>query len=306
MTNARRMTSQDSTPCGRPRVRAFATFVKRLSDHQVGEQATVIAFNIIYAMFPLTLSLAAIGGFIFHGAAARAHLLRDIRMVFPDQVAREIGDVVNAAGRYAGLLGVVAFVSLLWFGSSLFTAIEVSFSRIFDARPRGIIRQRAIAFVMIAIFSGLLVVAVGATQLAVPAGRHWHLPIPPGWSQHRYLGVIGGWLASTLMHLVIYAVIPNVRLPFIAVWPGALLAGTAMQLVTLMFPLYIRYLGGFNWFGDAFSLVFLVMTWAYLVALILLVGAEVNALCYARNIPAPHDAGEQRTGSRRTPSRSSI
>jgi len=72
--------------------------------------------------------------------------------------------------------------------------------------------------------------------------------------------------------------VPNVRLSVGAVWPGAVLAGTALQLVTLVFPLYIKYLAGVNRFGDAFSLTFLLMTWSYLVSFILLAGAEINAM----------------------------
>jgi len=242
---------------------------ERMIAHQVSEQATVIAFNIVYSLFPLALSLTAIGGFLVRGTAERAVLLAEIRAAFPEQLAREMGDVINAAGSYSGLFGLVGFVTLLVAGSNLFAAIEVSFSRIFGVPPRGIVQQRAVAVLMILAFSLLLVVSVTASDAAV------FLAGGP------YLGLAGGWVFATLIQLMIYAVIPNVKIPFRALWPGAVLAGTALQVITLVFPLYIRYLAGFNRFGDAFSLVFLVMTWSYFLAFILLAGAEVIALRYA-------------------------
>jgi membrane protein len=261
-------------------VRWVARLAERLDAHQVSEQSTVIAFNIVYALFPLALSLTAIGGFIIQGAGERALLIAEIQAAFPEQLAREMADVVNAAGRYSGLFGIVGFVSLLVAGSNLFAAIEVSFARIFGVPPRGIVHQRAVAVLMILAFCALLIVSVAASEVAVfltgargPAGGP-----PAGWPGGRYVGLIGGWVSATLIQLVIYLVIPNVKVPFRAVLPGAVLAGTALQVITLVFPLYIRYLAGFNRFGDAFSLVFLVMTWSYFTALILLVGAEVTAM----------------------------
>lgn len=252
----------------------------RLAAYQTTEQATVIAFNIIYAMFPLALFLAAIGGYVFRGAALRAQLFAQIAKAFPDQVAREIIGVVNATGQYSGLLGLAGLATLLLFGSNLFTAIEMSFARVFDVRPRGLVHQRAVALLMILIFCGLLLVSVAAAHVAVLFGR---LPWTSG-PDHlgRLLGLAGGWTASTLMHLIVYTVVPNVPLPFRAAWPGAVLAGTGLQLTTLAFPLFIRYAGGFNWFGNAFALTFLVMTWAYVLGFLLIAGAEVNALRYAR------------------------
>ena len=243
----------------------------------MGEQAAVIAYAAIYAMFPLVLSLTAIGGFIFHEAAARAQLIREVRSAFPEQIAKELADVINTASTYSGLLGLLGFLSLFWAGSNLFAAIEVSFSRIFGVPARGIVHQRAVAFLIILVSCGLLVLSVAASH-AILLPRGWL-----GWDRGPYFGVLGGWGFAMLMHMVVYAVIPNVRLPFRALWPGAVLAGTALEITTLVFPLYIRYLAGFNRFGGAFGLVFLVMTWFYFLAYILLAGAEVIAL----RAPAP-------------------
>ncbi|HEV2358334.1 MAG TPA: YihY/virulence factor BrkB family protein [bacterium] len=273
-------------------VRWAGRFLERLTQHQLAEQATIIAFNIIYAMFPLALSLAAIGGFVYRGGPARAGLLHAIRAAFPAEVAREMADVINAAGNHSGLLGLVGFLALFWAGSNLFTAIETSFARVFGAPSRGIVQQRLVAFLMILVFSALLVLSVAASNVALLAGAH-RGPMP-GWG--RILGLLGGWVFAALMPFVLYAVVPNVRLPFRALWPGAVLAGTALQLITLVFPLYIRYLAGVNRFGDAFSLTFLLMTWSYMVAFILLAGAEVNALRRAGRDPAATPAARPPSG----------
>jgi membrane protein len=203
-----------------------------------------------------------------------------VHAAFPAEVAREIADVITTDGRHSGLLGLIGFLSLFWTGSNLFATIETSFARIFDAPPRGIVHQRLVAFLMILAFSALLVLAVAASNLALlMGGDRGHALLGPGtWTGGQILGLLGGWGFAVLTSLVLYLAVPNVRLPFRRLWPGAVVDGTALQLVTLVFPLYIRYLAGVNRFGDAFSLTFLLMTWSYLVAFVLLVGAEINAL----------------------------
>jgi membrane protein len=263
-------------------VRWAILFVGRLTEHQVAEQATIIAFNIIYALFPLALSLAAIGGYIYRGGAARAELLHAVSAAFPAEVAREMTDVINTAGSHSGLLGFIGFLWFFWAGSNLFAAVETTFARIFGVPPRGIVNQRLVAFLMILAFSALLVLSVAAANLTLLLGKHPGPGTAASWTAWQILGLLGGWVVATLMLLVLYLVVPNVRLPFRAVWPGAVVAGTAFQLITLVFPLYLRYFGaGINRFGDAFGLTFLLMTWSYLVGFILLAGAEINALRFA-------------------------
>lgn len=256
-------------------VRWAGRLLGRLAEHQLAEQSTIIAFNIIYAMFPLTISLAAIGGFVYRGGPARAELLRAIHAAFPAEVAREMADVIKTAGSHSGLLGLIGFLSLFWAGSHLFTTIETGFARIFGAPPRGIVHQRLMAFLMILMLSALLLLSVAASNIALLIGTGRG-------TDGRALGLLGGWALAVLMLLLLYRVVPNLRLPLRTLWPGAVLAGTSLQLVTLAFPLYIRYLAGVNRFGDAFGLTFLLMTWSYSVAFILLAGAEINALRLTR------------------------
>ena len=273
-------------------VRWAGRFLGRAAQHQLAGQATIIAFNIIYAMFPLAISMAAIGGFVYRPGPARAELLRAIHAAFPAEVAKAMADAINAAASHSGLLGLVGFLSLFWAGSNLFAALETSFARIFDALPRGAVHQRFVAFLMILASSALLVLSVAASNVALLMRRQSGdaLAGAGAWINGQALGLLSGWTFAVLMHLVLYLVVPNVRLPIRAVWPGAVLAGTAFQLVTLVFPLYLRYLAGVTRFGAAFRLTFLLMTWSYLVAFILLAGAEINALRLADRDPTAKPA----------------
>jgi len=166
--------------------------------------------------------LTAIGGVIFRGPAARALTLSEGQAAFPPQIAKDMIGVLDAARNYAGLFGLIGLVSLLWTGSNLFTAIEVSFSRIFGVPRRGLIFQRIVAFFMILVFAMVLVLSMAISNIAVLVTNALggHSGSPQGWPVFPYLGMIGGWIFSTLMLLVIYCVIPNSRLPLRACGPA--------------------------------------------------------------------------------------
>jgi hypothetical protein len=71
------------------------------------------------------------------------------------------------------------------------------------------------------------------------------------------------------------------------VLPGAILAGTLIEVLTLAFPFYQRFSHGFNTYGAQFGLFFLIATWLYLLSQVLLLGAVYNRF----RLGEPHRMG---------------
>ncbi|HEV3053795.1 MAG TPA: YhjD/YihY/BrkB family envelope integrity protein, partial [Solirubrobacteraceae bacterium] len=67
-------------------------------------------------------------------------------------------------------------------------------------------------------------------------------------------------------------------IPWRAVWPGALGATVAIAIVDIAFPAYLSNISTIARFGTTIVFVLIVLGWFYLLALILLGGAVVNAL----------------------------
>ena len=101
-----------------------------------------------------------------------------------------------------------------------------------------------------------------------------------------------GWLVSlgsaTLMFLALYRVVPNRPLTLRQVWPGAALAGVLFVLLSQAFPLYLRIFGGTYTAYKTLGLFLLLMTWVYCLALVTVLGAELNAFrCGHGALPDP-------------------
>jgi membrane protein len=85
---------------------------------------------------------------------------------------------------------------------------------------------------------------------------------------------------------LIYWAVPNDRMPWRAIWPGALGATAAIGVVDYAFPVYLGSISTIARFGTTFVFVLIVLLWFYALAIIVLCGAIVNALRYEL-----HDTG---------------
>jgi membrane protein len=77
---------------------------------------------------------------------------------------------------------------------------------------------------------------------------------------------------------LIYRQVPNLRTPWYAVWPGALSATLAIAVVDYAFPVYLSSISTIARFGTTIVFVLIVLGWFYIVGLIILGGAVINAL----------------------------
>jgi uncharacterized BrkB/YihY/UPF0761 family membrane protein len=98
------------------------------------------------------------------------------------------------------------------------------------------------------------------------------------------LQAVLGVVAGLILFGAIYFVVPNKPQSVRQIWPGALLAGVLFELLTLLFPAYLSLTGAGNTYGKTFGLLFLLMTYAYFLGLITMLGAALNTV--VENWPA--------------------
>jgi membrane protein len=109
------------------------------------------------------------------------------------------------------------------------------------------------------------------------------------------LQLVVGTVAGFVLFAAIYYVVPNRKQDIRTVWPGALLAGAAFELLTLVFPIYVHYFGSSNQYGKTFGFLFLVLSLSYFVGLITMVGVELNSLIYPVPVDQPEGAAALRS-----------
>jgi len=191
------------------------------------------------------------------------------------------------AGRLMGVL--VGLVGYLWTASNLFGAMEMAFDSVLHCGRRPFVRQKLMAIGMMAIFSVLAVIGV-ATSVVLPLlSRIPGIPTSVLDLFNSPLQFAIGVASGFVLFFTLYFVVPNRRQPLKHIWPGALVAGFAFKLLTLLFPLYIKLNAGINQFGASFAFLFVMLAFFFFLGLITMFGIELNAVLFqssARPVPS--------------------
>ena len=240
-----------------------------------GNQAVLIAWNALTAIFPIALALVAVGGLVLSLAGISADSISKlVANLFPPDQQQAALDAINGVKQRSGLIGLIAFLGFLWVGSGLFGAMEGAFAIVYETDCRPFVRQKLMALAMMGLFTVLALVAVGSSTALAFLGKLPQLSGLVG----AALGDAVSVLAGCLLFLVIYLVVPNRRQGLRNVWPGALFAGVAFNLLTLLFPIYLQINKGINQYGSTFAFLFIMLTFFYVFGLITMLGAEINAV----------------------------
>lgn len=270
-----------------------ARVVQKFIEDQAPNWAIVIAWNGLFALFPIALVAAALLGLVlqFEGVTSDK-IYEALLAAIPDAGTRaSLFKILTTVREQTGLLAIIGLVGLIWGGSGLFGAMEQAFSVVYRVRPRDFIRSKLMSIAMVFLFTILAGIAVTTSSL-LPALKQ--IPNIPEFLTSGVAAFLTqfalGVAAGSVLFLIIYYVVPHRKQLLRHVWPGALVAGGLFELVSLIFPLYLAINKGLDAYGKTFGLFFLLMTFFFFVGLITMVGVEVNSVLSPADVAQPAPA----------------
>src|SRR3954470_19663238 len=239
----------------------------------------MVAYNLLLSLLPLTLVALFVFGTVVDSPAGRASVIADIHRILPSTNSDSLDHLLREVQRSSTTIGIAALLSSIWIGMSFWGSLDTAFCRIYTTECRSWLQQKRFALGMLVVVLALFAatIALPAIQSAVVAGAG---ELPFGLDAKRV--VYGFTLVATIVVLfgtlvLVYRAVPNMAVPWRAVWPGALGATIAMTIVDYAFPLYLQT-SVLTTFGGTYIFILIVLIWFYVVALILLGGAVINAL----------------------------
>jgi membrane protein len=266
-------------------VREAIDYAKRFYRKAYGDNITglsaMVAYNLLLSILPLALLALFIAGRVLGSGDLERSVLSDLRQLFPDAEQSTLRSLLNTLEQHSTRIGIVALVTGIWFGASFWGALDTAFCRIYHFECRTWVQQKRFGLAMLAVVLLFMAatVVVPAVQSLLVAGRE-NLPFG--------LDEIGGLVyAATLVIglavlfvilCVIYGAVPNATVPWRAIWPGAAAATAAIGAIDYAFPLYLGNVSTIAGFGTTFAFVAIVLVWFYVLAIIILGGAIINAL----------------------------
>ena len=243
--------------------------------------AVLIAWQLLFSLFPLILGLLGLFGLLMRDPARHQALAAGIADTFPAQFA-DLLAFIEQTREASGLLGLVSLVTLAWSGYWLFTSMEFVFNRFYGVADRSLLGQAWMALLMTSAYAVLMTVSVIASEIPpLLVAFAEQLPFEVPWTLLMF-GKAISIASAVLMFTALYTVVPNCRLTPLDVWPGAVLTGALLILLNQAFPIYFWLFGGSYAVYQALGLSLLLMSWFYFLAMILVLGAELNAFLKGR------------------------
>jgi len=269
-------------------IKPATTFFTKFSNDWVMNFAAGLAYNILTAIVPIVIAIVSITGLVVGelDPTARIQLISRISSIFPSTLSSNgqnvLAPVLISLSKNAGFLGIIALVLALFGGSRLFVTLEGYFDVIYHTNPRNVIRQNIMAVIMMLIFVvlvPLMVFAGSGPALVYSLIKATPLGNVPG--SDLLLGIgsfIAGIISAWILFVTIYIVVPNQRISFRNSWLGALVAAVLVQLYLTLFPLYVtHFLKNYTGSAGAAGFAIILLLFLYYFAVILLLGAEINA-----------------------------
>ncbi len=270
-------------------------FITKTINDWVPNLAGVLAYNLVMLMVPISLALLALLGAVLGQSSIRPTVIKQVTSLFPGLAGQQnaLDLASQQLGQSSGILGVLAVISAIFFGSLLFVVIEACLDIIYRVRPRPLIRQFLVAIGVFIIFIILIPVMVFASAApSILFSNLASLPFLKGIPGGSFVlislgGILGALIAAFLLFEVIYLVVPNQKISFRTSWPGAVCAAIATEVVLTVFPLIIRLL--FGSYAGPIGFAVILLLFFYIFSMILLLGAEVNASFFEGVRPIPND-----------------
>jgi membrane protein len=248
--------------------------------------AAMIAYFALLSFVPLLfLALSLIG--LAGEPSESSYLIEQLRRAFPATSIDRLLDVVRSVQDRAVELGVVGILGLLWATLGFFSVLESAFNIVYGLPNRPFVRQKLLVLALVVtslttLFVALVIGSVGA-GLAEDAG------VVSGVVSYVYAVLISTALMLGFVWTTYY-ILTNTRLTWRETFPGALFAALFLQASFQVLPIFLRAAHELVVL-QAFGGLVLLLFWLYVMANILVLGAEVNWwLARGRRAPADEEA----------------
>ena len=255
------------------RVRKRALLGKFFADRGT-HLAAMVAYFALLSFVPLTfLALSLLG--LVHRADASDFLVKELSRAFPTTSLKSILTLVHRVQDNAATLGIVGGIALLWSSLSLFSALESAFNIVYGRPNRSFLQGKGIAaVVMVAtittLFASLVVGALGVEVVKRYA---------PGFAGNTISGYILSIAVSLLgvfvFVLAAYRLLTNTEITVRDVAPGAMLAAVILEASFQVLPVFVR-LADVSPVLRVLGGPVILLLWLYLMANVIVFGAEVN------------------------------
>lgn len=254
----------------------FGELKKEFDRDNLIDVAGSLTFFGILAIFPFLLFLVSLASLVIDPETAQV-LIDELERVAPAAVTQILGARLRAlgAGGSPELLTVSA-LGAIWSASSGIAALMRALNRAYgvrESRPLWKVRLIAVASTFVAATLALLaaLIAVVTPSVAAFFGGPIEMAI-------LFLRIPVAGLMMMFVWALLYYFLPDVEQRFRFITPGSVVGVIVWLGASMGFSIYVQNFGNYEVSYGALGGVIILLLWMWISALVVLLGAEINAV----------------------------
>jgi membrane protein len=249
--------------------------------HAGSQLAAGLAYRVLFSLVPLLALVVTVLDLVLPKDVRTDIVHWLFRTVPGSGFESAVDKSVSHPGATAPLVGLIALVGLLWAATGMMYGIRTAFRVVWEYPGQTYVRGKLRDLLLVGLTALLILAAFGASlaaQIVAQAGKSVSDAI--GWSGGAsvfgtLVELAGGLAIAMAAFLVLYTVVPPVRERFGLIWPSALLAAVAVEVLIRGFAFYVTNFSSYNKIYGSLGILFVFLFLVYLLAMILLLGAEL-------------------------------
>lgn len=241
-----------------------------------------LAYSTIFSLPPMLLLVIIFGGTFYGQDALQGKIFTELKDLVGSNTALQIQDIIKGLQfqKNSFIATVIGTVALVVGATGIFVEIQDSLNMIWGVRPKAkkgfikLLLNRVISFSMIIGLGFLLIVSLVVNTLLL-ALSSWILSKFPQlpFNALNLINTAVIFFVISFLFSVIFKMLPDVRIHWKQVWPGAFVTAALFLVGKFLIGIYISHTNTVSLYGAASSIIVLLL-WIYFSAAILFFGAQ--------------------------------
>jgi membrane protein len=269
--------------------RLFRLSIWRAFEHDAFGIAKASAYSSIFTFFPALLVLGSVVATINRGEVYLREISYALGTILPAGSSTALSYLRGSADRPVGLLITTSLLTI-WSASGVIISWMDGFRRAYQLpKTWGLLQERLIAISLV-FMAGLpltfatILVAFGSrieTRILFLIGHEFGPLILLLWGAIRW--TIAILTSIAVIQLIYHNAVPRTQ-PWHSVLPGAVLSTVMWLLSSALFGWYLQHYTDYSVIYGSLGVGIALLVWMYLISLVVLIGAEFNAMLFPRGV----------------------
>lgn len=253
-------------------------------EHNVPRLGASVAFYTLLSLAPLLVIVVAMASLVFGRRAAEGQLVWQIQDLIGLEAAGTVQTLLQAAQTPgAGLIAsVLGGLTLIYGATAVVSELRSALNTIWCVPKRdqtglrsliSVLKDRTLAFATVLGIGFLLLVSLTINAAVSALNDRYGAALPFPAAALRYSDLFVSFVVITFLFALIYKLLPDLRLEWRDVIPGALFTSFLFSAGKILIGMYLGRASIGSTYGAAGSLVVLLL-WVYYSAQIFFLGAE--------------------------------